>query len=102
MKRNKYSVRLLKIAEDDLYDIVSYIAVENKTASELIAARIEKALTQLAVIPYLGRIPNEEELAQLGYRFIVIQNYLIFYTVKKHTVLVHRIIHGARDYFELL
>ena len=38
----------------------------------------------------------------MGYRFLVVQNYLIFYTVENHTIWVHRIIHGARDYLSLL
>jgi toxin ParE1/3/4 len=50
----------------------------------------------------LGKIPNEEELADMGYRFLVVQNYLIFYTIEHNTLWVHRIIHGARDYLSLL
>jgi len=56
----------------------------------------------LAGNPYLGRIPNDTRLAELGYRYLGVQDYLIFYVVEGRTTYVHRIIHGARDYGELL
>jgi toxin ParE1/3/4 len=94
---NKYSVRLLEVAEQDLQEIVSYVAGENVTAALALADRIEKDILRLAAHPYMGRIPDDDKLAGLGYRFLVVENYLIFYTVGDRTVLVHRIIHGARD-----
>ena len=97
MSSSKYSVRLLAIAEQDLQEIVSYVAGENVTAALALADRIEKDLLKLASHPYLGRIPDDDKLAGLGYRFLVVENYLIFYIVGERTVLVHRIIHGARD-----
>jgi toxin ParE1/3/4 len=94
---NKYSVRLLSIVEEDLLDLVSYVASENVQAALALANRIEKDIGKLGTHPYLGRVPNDEKLAGLGYRFLVVENYLIFYAIKGRTVLVHRIIHGARD-----
>jgi toxin ParE1/3/4 len=99
---SKYSVRLLAIAEQDLQEIVSYVAGENVTASLALADRIEKDLLRLASHPYLGRILDDDKLAGLGYRFLVVENYLIFYTASEKTILVHRIIHGARDIPQML
>lgn len=97
MSSSKYSVRLLSIAEQDLQEIASYVAGENVTAALALADRIEKDLLKLASHPYMGRTPNDGKLAGLGYRFLVVENYLLFYTVSEKTILVHRIIHGARD-----
>jgi toxin ParE1/3/4 len=80
-----------------LQEIVSHVAGENITAARALADRIEKDLLRLASHPYQGRIAADEKLAGLGYRFLAVENYLIFYTVGVRTVLVHRIIHGARD-----
>ncbi len=102
MKQPKYAVRLLQIAEDDLNEIVTYIAAENLTAAEAIAARIEKNLSHLCNHPFIGRVPEEEELVRLGYRYLIVQDYLIFYTIEGQTILIHRIMHGARDYLRLL
>lgn len=102
MKQDKHAVRLLPVAEEDLDEIVSYIAVDNLRAAEALAARIEKSLLHLAVHPHLGRIPNEEELANAGYRYLIVENYLVFYVVEDREIVIHRIIHGARDYHRLL
>ena len=102
MPSNKYSVRLLSIAEHDLQDLVSYMAAENVTAALTLAGRIEKDLLARSSHPYLGKMLNDEKLARLGYRVLVVENCLIFYKVKGKPVLVHRIVHGARDVPRLL
>ncbi len=40
MSGSKYTVRLLRIAEDDFQEIVSYIAAERPKAAEALAAKI--------------------------------------------------------------
>jgi toxin ParE1/3/4 len=102
VRRIKNTIQLLGVAEDDLNDIITYIAADNIPAAESILAKIEKSLSCLSRHPYLGKIPHEEELARLGYRFLVVQNYLIFYTIEEQTILIHRILHGARDYLHLI
>lgn len=102
MGKRRYTLRLLNAAEEDLTEIVTYIAAENPTAAMQMAAKIEKNISLLADNPYLGRIPEDEELVRLGYRFLVVRNYLIFYTVEEHTIFIYRIIHGARDYLQIL
>jgi toxin ParE1/3/4 len=102
MKKPEYAIRLLKAAEEDFKEIITYIALDNYSAAEIVAENIEKSLSNLSAHPFMGKIPKEIELASMGYRFLVVQNYLIFYTAEEQTVLVHRIIHGARDYLSLL
>ena len=102
VSKSKLTVRLLRAAEDDLSGIVEYIAAENPRAAEEILERIEKDFQLLTSQPYLGRIPEEDELLNMGYRYVVVLNYLLFYTVEERTILVHRIVHGARDYLRLL
>jgi len=102
MSLSKYTIRLLRVAEEDLAEIVTYIAAENISAAEALMDRVEKNLLSLQEHPYLGRIPDDVELLKLGYRYLIVDNYLIFYVVDERTVLVHRIMHGARDYESLL
>jgi len=101
VSRPKFRIHLLRVAEDDLTEIVTYIAADRPSAAEALATRIEKSLQRLAHNPRLGRIPNEEDLIGLGYRYLVVENYLIFCTIQGHTIFVHRILHGARDYLSL-
>jgi toxin ParE1/3/4 len=101
VKESKHTIRFLRAAEEDFSDIVSYISAENRSAAEIIATKIEKSLARLSSHPYLGRIPKEEDLIRLRYRFLVVESYLIFYTLEEQTIWVHRILHGARDYIRL-
>lgn len=102
MSRPRYFLRFLGIAEEDLSEIVAYIAVDNPVAADGLATKIEKNLSYLTGHPQLGKIPDDVELARLRYRYLIVDNYLIFYTIEKRTILVHRVIHGARDYEGML
>jgi len=102
MSKTKYRIRLLQIAEEDFTEIVSYIAADSPSAANTLANKIEKNLELLSDNPKLGRIPRDEEIRNLGYRYIIIQNYIIFYTIDERTILVHRILHSARNYKSLL
>jgi toxin ParE1/3/4 len=99
---NKYRVRLLEVAEQDLVELVSYLAAENPGAAVETLDRIEIRLQTLTAHPFVGRLPQAPKLTALGYRILVIDPYLVFYKVKGQTVLVHRILHGARDFLSLL
>jgi plasmid stabilization system protein ParE len=101
MSRASYGVRLLRIAEDDFLEIVQYISADRPSAADALATKIEKSLHLLSKNPHLGRVPEESELAQLGYRYLVVEEYLTFYTIESQSIFVHRILHGARDYLNL-
>jgi toxin ParE1/3/4 len=98
----KYAIRLLRAAEEDLRGIITYIALDNPSSAAALVDKIEKRLSSLSSYPLLGKIPDEDEWANMGYRFLVVQNYLIFYTIEKQIIWVHSIIHGARNYMSLL
>jgi len=102
MPTDKYQIRLLKIAEEDFTEIVKFIVEDNPAAAESIATKIEKNLELLSNNPYLGRVPRDEEIRNLGYRYVIVQNYIVFYTIEGRTILVHRILHGFRNYKSLL
>jgi addiction module RelE/StbE family toxin len=102
MPKDKYQIRFLKIAEEDFTEIVSYIAADNPKAANAIATKIEKNLELLSENPLLGRIPRDEEIRKLRYRYIIVQNYIIFYTIENKTIYIHRILHSARDYKSIL
>jgi toxin ParE1/3/4 len=100
--KNKYTIRLLKIAEEDLNEIITFIALDNPTAAEKFATKIESEITLLSANPYLGRIPREEDIRKFGYRYLILENYLIFYTIEEKTIFIHRILPGARDFKAIL
>ena len=102
MPTDKYQIRLLRIAEEDLTEIISFIAVDNPIAANTIADKIEKNIKLISENPMIGRIPRDEDIKNLGYRYLIVQNYIVFYTIEERTIFIHRILHGARNYNTIL
>ncbi len=98
----KYKIEYLPIAQDDLIDIFDYIRGDNPDAAANFIERIDKALSKLEAFPLLGAVPKDDRLQILGYRMLVIENYLAFYVIKDNIVEIRRIIHGSRRYAFLL
>jgi toxin ParE1/3/4 len=98
----KYRVRLLTAAEQDFKEIIDYILADNATAALSIADKLVTNLHHLENNPQLGRIPNDDELLRLGYRYLIVLDYLIFYKIEGSTIFVYPILHGSRNYKSLL
>jgi len=102
VRTNKYPERLLSTTEQDLQDLLSFIVADNVPAALAQADRIEKKRNALSTYPGLGEIPNDQKLVRLDCRIVVVDNYLIFYKISGETILMYRMIHGARDISRLL
>ena len=102
MSKNRFALRLLSIAEQDFLDIIDYLAADNLSAARTVADRLETQLQSLQQHPFLGKVPADAKLARMGYRVLVAGNYLAFYKVCGKTVVIYRIIHGARNILPLL
>lgn len=102
MSKSNFNVRLLSIAEEDFTEIISFIAADNLKAAEDLANKIEINLELLSHNPLLGKTPSDPDIKILGYRYLIIENYLVFYTIEQRTIFIHRILHGARNYKSLL
>ena len=76
----------------------------NAAAAEALLEKITTEIAKLAEFPNMGSVLSDEEytLVNGGYRFIVIQPYLVFYRIIDHTIIIHRILHGRRDYLREL
>jgi toxin ParE1/3/4 len=87
-------------AIDDIDEIFSYISDDNVTAAEMMLDRLDKGIRNLEHFPNIGSVLSEDDftLVRSGYRFIVISPYLVFYKITGDNVVIHRILHGHRDY----
>ncbi|MBS1680808.1 MAG: type II toxin-antitoxin system RelE/ParE family toxin [Bacteroidetes bacterium] len=101
MKR-KCEVRLLPQAEEDLIEIIEYITEDKPSAAEKMLDRFEKAFQALSENPMVGRMAREHRLKLLQYRVLVVEPYLLFYQIKKKSIFIFRILHGARDYSNIV
>ena len=97
-----YRVEYLPVARDDLLEIFDYICRDNPTAAEEFIERIDKAISKLTNFPGLGVVPKDQRLQLLGYRMLIIDNYMAFYVVEEDVVEIRRIVHGKRRYSFLM
>ncbi|MFB6365345.1 type II toxin-antitoxin system RelE/ParE family toxin [Paenibacillus elgii] len=100
----KSRVRYTPAAVDDLDEIFSYITQDNRQNAENMLEKLNREIGGLADFPHLGSVLSEDDytLIQRGYRFIVVSPYLVFYRIINNEVIIHRILHGRRDYLREL
>jgi addiction module RelE/StbE family toxin len=93
-----FEIRYLPSARRDAIEILEYIQLDNPKAAVAEVDRFDKEIGKLADFPLLGKVPNNQRLSQLGYRILIVGNYLVFYVVHEKYVEIRRIIHGRRQY----
>ena len=98
MAYNSYTVRLLRTAEEDLSDLLNFALAESGAKAKALLAAVAEELAALAERPKLASSPEEAGLAQAGFRYLVVDDYVIFYTIEEDNVFIHRMIPGASDY----
>lgn len=100
----KNKIKYTPIAIDDMDEIFSYISKDNVTSAEILLEKITAGISRLDEFQNMGSVMSDEEytLVASGYRFIVIQPYLVFYRIIDDTNVIHRILHGRRDYLREL
>jgi toxin ParE1/3/4 len=100
----KHSVQLDLDAEDDLFDIYNYVALNDsiQQADRLFEA-LKRACYSLRTLPLRGHIPPE--LRNIGvsqFRETRFKPYRIFYSIDRATVTVPCVLDGRRDMQTLL
>ena len=95
----KYPISITNAAEQDLAEIVEYIATNSPAAALKLVDEIEKSILRLEDFPLIGVTPRNRRLARQGYRMLIVDSYLIFYVLlDDETVEIRRIISGKREY----
>jgi len=93
----RYEVRVLSDADADAAEIFAYIAQDNKDAAIRLLDNIYAAIETLCDFPERGARVKDKNLYRLGYRFLVVRPYLIFYRVVGEEVHIHHIVHERRN-----
>ena len=102
----KYRVDVSEPAENDLRDIVRYIASQlSAPVSALhMMELLEEAMAGLSDMPQRCPLVADERLSQMGYRKLTVKNYVVFFFIdeKNKVVDVERILYGRRDWLRIL
>ena len=99
---NKYILRYLPVAVDDLISIFDWIASGSPANAAAFIDKLDQHIVNLETHPLLGQIPSDDKLKSSGYRVLVIEFYLVFYIVRGKTIEIHRVIHGSRNLDEII
>ena len=104
MANKEYTLRFLPLFEDDLNEIVDYIAFElqNPVAADALVDEVQQAIAD--------RLPFAESFEPFRssrnrkhpYYRISVKNYTIFYVVIGNTMEVRRILYSRRDWMNLM
>jgi len=93
---DKYAIRYLPVAVDDLLSIYDWIAKDSPARAASFTEKLDKRVSSLTTHPFLGRVPKHEKLQAFGYRVLVIESYLVFYVIRGQIIEIHRVVHGSR------
>jgi toxin ParE1/3/4 len=99
---DKYILRYLPVALDDLISIFDWIAGDSPGNAAAFIKKLDQRIGSLEIHPFLGRIPRDDKLRNSRYRVLVIESYLVFYIVRGKTVEIHRVAHGSRNLDDML
>jgi len=103
---NKYRLKIVPKAEEDLNDIFYYIALElnNKSAAEKLINQFSNKVLRLQDFPFSCSVVEDPFLKDKGYRKLIIDNYIVFYIVNEaeQQVVVMRVLYSRKKYEDLI
>ena len=101
-----YHIDITEPAENDIIEAVKYITEQllNPSAAGKLLDDAEDAIYSLTDMPQRRALVKDDDLARLGFRFMPVNNYLVFYIVReeKKTVVIQRFLYGRRDWITVL
>jgi len=101
-----YHIDITEPAENDIIEAAKYITEQllNPAAAGKLVDDAENAIYSLTDMPQRHALVKDDDLARLGFRFMPVNNYLIFYTVReeKKTVVIQRFLYARRDWVTIL
>ena len=99
MAKKTYAVQILDPAQGELEEIARlYLSLVGAESARKITNKVYDSLDQLTRFPLSGPAMRETELRNLGYRFLVVEKYVVIYRLIGDTVFVYHIFDGRADY----
>jgi toxin ParE1/3/4 len=86
-------------ARDDVIEIWEYIARDNTVAADSVLRKLDETMRRLVENPLIGA---SQETVRPGLRSFPVGKYAIFYELNSDGITIIRVLHGARDWQDLL
>ena len=99
-----YDIQYSKESKQDLIEIKKYIKeiLQEPETSHKLITRIRKEIETLKANPEIYAIIDEDMIRNLEIRKLIIDNYIVFYRIKKDKIQIVRVMYGRRDWVKLL
>ena len=98
----RYDIKIYPAAAQDLKDIVNYLnTLSPQAALNYYDLLIEK-ISSLSQMPERCPKPKDLALAARGYRYLLVNSYMVFFVVSGKTVQIRRILYARRNYRHIL
>jgi plasmid stabilization system protein ParE len=72
MATKKYKIKYLPAAQSDLLGIFEYISPINLASANRLLDILENEISKLGMLPRLGKIVDDYDLKEKGYRVLVV------------------------------
>ena len=104
METNNFSLKITKIAKNDLENIFKYISIElaNKTAAENLINIFKRRFNDLCIFPISYPLCSNEFIKYKTIRKLIVQKYIVFYKVEQKDVVIIRVLHELMDFINIL
>ena len=100
----KYNIEYSKESKQNLIEIKKYIKYnlqESEIAQKLIS-EIRNEINNLKHNPEIYSIIDDDLIKKLEIRKLIVNNYIVFYRIKKENIEIVRIMYGRRNWINLL
>lgn len=103
MASKKYNVLWTEIAQNDLIEILEYIASDSLDNADKIFLIIKNESAKLENYPERGRLVPELEIHSIyNYRELIISPWRIVYRIDQKTVFIYAVIDGRRSFEDII
>ena len=98
-----YSIKYSNLYMDDFAEALDYIkeVLKNEIASNNLKNNVNKEIQRIKQFPHIG-IKLYRDNIETKYRYIIVENYFVFYYVSNDKIFIDRFIYAKRDYIKLL
>lgn len=99
MSSDLFPVQILDPAQSELEEIAHlYMALAGPDSARKITDKIFEAMDRLSSFPLSGPCIRDKELRVFGYRYVVVDKYIVIYRFINRTVVIYHIFDGRSDY----
>lgn len=102
----KYNIIIFSKAQDDILKISNYISGElcSPNAADKLLTNFYDSFQSLQEFPLLGKKLDNSFNLRYNYRWIKVNNYIVFYTIleESNTVAIILVLYGSSNYLKIL